>query len=254
LLTSSHDFSSAAQDLSARRRYSEDRTGATVARGLREDTVTATDELHTFVKEALAQKLPRADVDGALRRSGWSQTQIRGALAEFAEIDFPIPVPRPRPYLDARDAFLYLLLFAMLYTTAYQLGTLIFLLIDQAFPDPAFRTYRSLGGVRNAMRFSIASLIVATPVFLYVSRLTSREIQADPAKRNSKVRRWLTYLTLFVASSVLIGDVIALVYNLLSGELTVRLILKILTIALISGATFTFYLWDIRIDERESRV
>jgi hypothetical protein len=58
-------------------------------------------------------------VDGALRRSGLSLSQIRGALAEFADIDFPIPVPRPRPYLDARDAFLYLLLFATLYTTAF---------------------------------------------------------------------------------------------------------------------------------------
>jgi hypothetical protein len=222
---------------------------------LQEDTVTATDELHTFVKESLAQRLPRADVDGALRRSGWSQTQIRGALAEFADIDFPIPVPRPRPYLDARDAFLYLLLFAMLYTTALQLGTLIFLLIDQVFPDPAFTRFpQRLEGIRSAMRLAIAALTVTTPVFLYVSRLTSREIQADPAKRNSKVRRWLTYLTLFVASSVLIGDVIALVYNLLNGELTVRLILKILTIAVIAGATFTFYLWDIRIDERETRV
>lgn len=213
-----------------------------------------TDDLHMFVREALSRQLPRAEVDGALRRSGWSATQIRGALAEFADIEFPIPVPRPRPYLDARDAFLYLLLFATLYTTAFHLGSLVFLLIDQVWPDPAFSNPRYVEGIHRAMRFSIASLIVATPVFLYVSRITSREIQADPAKRNSKVRRWLTYLTLFVASSVLIGDVIALVYNLLSGELTVRLVLKILTIAVIAGATFTFYLWDIRIDERDARV
>jgi Domain of unknown function (DUF5671) len=219
-----------------------------------EDIMAITDDLRMFVKEALARQLPRTEVDGALRRSGWSATQIRGALAEFAEIDFPIPVPRPRPYLDARDAFLYLLLFATLYTTAFHLGHLAFLLIDQVWPDAAFTNPRYVERIHRAMRFSVASLIVATPVFLYVSRITSREIQTDPGKRNSKVRRWLTYLTLFVASSVLIGDVIALVYNLLSGEVTVRLILKILTIAVIAGATFTFYLWDIRIDEQDARV
>lgn len=215
-----------------------------------EETMAATDDLHTFVKEALARKLPREDVDGALRRSGWSQTQIRGALAAFADVDFPVPVPRPRPYLDARDAFLYLLLFATLYTTAWHLGQLVFLLIDQVFPDRAFSGHSHGQFIREAMRFSVASLIVATPVFLYLSQLTSREARTDPAKRNSKVRRWLTYLTLFIASAVLIGDVIALMYNLLSGELTLRFILKMLTIAVIAGTTVTFYLWDIRADEQ----
>ena len=212
--------------------------------------MAATDDLHTFVKEALARKLPREDVNGALRRSGWSQTQIRGALAAFADVDFPVPVPRPRPYLDARDAFLYLLLFATLYTTAWHLGQLVFLLIDQVFPDRAFSGHSHGQFIREAMRFSVASLIVATPVFLYLSQLTSREARTDPAKRNSKVRRWLTYLTLFIASAVLIGDVIALMYNLLSGELTLRFILKMLTIAVIAGTTVTFYLWDIRADEQ----
>jgi hypothetical protein len=213
--------------------------------------MAATDDLHAFVKESLTRNLPREDVDGALRRSGWSQTQIRGALAGFADLDFPVPVPRPRPSLDARDAFLYLLRFATLYMTAFHLGHLIFLLIDQVWPDPALAAYpHRQQYIRSAMRFSIASLIVATPVFLYLSRLTSREVRTDPAKRNSKMRRWLTYLTLFIASTVLIGDVIALVYNLLSGELTLRFVLKMLTIAVIAGAAFTFYLRDIRADER----
>jgi hypothetical protein len=104
------------------------------------------------------------------------------------------------------------------------------------------------------MRFSTAALIVATPMFLFVSNLTNREIKHDPAKRNSKVRRWLTYLTLFLASSVLIGDVIALVYHLLSGELTTRFLLKFATVAAIAAATVTFYLWDIRADERSASV
>ena len=122
----------------------------------------------TFVKDALGRQLPRTAVDGALRRSGWSAVQIRGALAEFADIDFPIPVPRPRASLDARDAFLYLLLFVTLYMTAYHLGRLAFQLIDQVWPDPAFSP-RYLEIIRTEMRFSISALIVATPVFLYVS-------------------------------------------------------------------------------------
>jgi hypothetical protein len=92
---------------------------------------------------------------------------------------------------------------------------------------------------------------VAFPVFLYLSWLTSRDIALDPNKRASKVRRWLTYLTLFVAACALIGDVTVLVYNLLGGELTVRFLLKVVTVAAIAGTAFAYYLRDLRQDEAE---
>jgi hypothetical protein len=52
----------------------------------------------------------------------------------------------------------------------------------------------------------------------------------------------LTYLTLSVASGILIGDFITLVYYLLSGELTIRFILKVLTVAAIAGGAFAYHL------------
>ena len=73
----------------------------------------------------------------------------------------------------------------------------------------------------------------------------------DPTKRASKVRRWLTYWTLLVAAGALLGDVTTLVYNLLGGELTVRFVLKIVTVGLIAGTAFTYYLRDLRHDEAE---
>ena len=128
----------------------------------------------------------------------------------------------PRPYLDARDAFMYLVLFSTLYWSAYHLGSLLFDIINVTFPDPATDQVAFLPYARSAMRWSISSLIVAFPVFLYMSWLVARDIAADPNKRHSKVRRWLTYLTLFFASSLIIGDVITLLYNLLGGEITIR--------------------------------
>jgi hypothetical protein len=94
---------------------------------------------------------------------------------------------------------------------------------------------------------------VAFPVFLYTSWVTDRAIRLDPTKRASKVRRWLTYWTLFVAACALLGDVTTLVYNLLGGELTVRFVLKIVTVGLIAGTAFTYYLRDLRLDEAESK-
>jgi hypothetical protein len=204
------------------------------------------DELTEFVKAALARGVPRAEIDTVLRQAGWTIDQTRMALAGFAETAFPIPVPKPRPYLDARDAFMYLVLFSTLYWSAFHLGSLLFDIINVTFPDPATDQARMLPYLRGAMRWSISSLIVAFPVFLYMSRLIARDIAADPNKRHSKVRRWLTYLTLFFASSIIIGDVITLLYNLLGGEITIRFVLKALVVAFIAGTIFWYYLTSVQ--------
>jgi Domain of unknown function (DUF5671) len=93
---------------------------------------------------------------------------------------------------------------------------------------------------------------VAFPVFLYLSWTTEREVTRDPVKRASNVRRWLTYLTLFASACALIGDVTTLVYNALGGELTIRFVLKVVTVGLIAGTAFVYYLRDLRQDEVES--
>ena len=212
------------------------------------------EELLSFIKEALLRGMERSTIEAALVAAGWEREQIASGLARYAETPFPIPVPKPAPYLSAREAFLYLLLFTTLYLSAYNLGALFYQFINLAVPDPAASAYASSPvAIRQAIRWAISSLVVAFPVFLYLSALTRKEVTRDPAKRASKVRRWLTYLTLFIAAAVIIGDLIALLNDLLGGELTVRFLLKAVTVALIAGALFAYYLHDLRRDERDAR-
>ena len=213
------------------------------------------DDLVSFVREALSRKVPRPEIEQVLLRGGWTREQTRAALDAFVDAEFPLPVPRARPYLSAREAFQYLVLFATLYTSAYYLGDLVFDFINLAFPDPSRPEGRYVYEeyARGSIRWSVSALIVAFPVFLYTSWLTNRAIERDPVKRASKIRRWLTYVTLFIAATALIGDVTTLVYNLLGGELTVRFVLKVITVALIAGTAFTYYLRDLRVDEQETR-
>lgn len=210
--------------------------------------MSANGELHTFVREALAKGVPRSEVEAVLTQSGWDALQVRGVLLEFADVVFPVPVPKPRASLDAHDAFLHVVLFGTLYICAYHFGSLIFDFINRAFPDPAF-TDRS-GYAATAVRWSIASLIIALPVFLFVSSRTGAAIRNDPAKHGARARRWLTYLTLSVASGILIGNFITLVFNVLSGELSVRFVLKVATVATIAGSVFAYYAWDLRAAEK----
>jgi hypothetical protein len=96
----------------------------------------------------------------------------------------------------------------------------------------------------------VASIIIAFPVFLWLTARIRSEVSRQPVKRQSAVRRWLTYLTLFAAAVVLICDLITLVDGVLGGEITVRFTLKVVVAAVIACTVFGYYLWDLRADER----
>lgn len=204
------------------------------------------DELMQFVRESLAQGQTRPSIEAALRAAGWSPDQIASALRAWSAVDFPLPVPNPRPYVSAREAFLYLVLYSTLFTSAYSLGDLLFSFIEMAVPDLATQNW----GFDHDIRWAIARLIVAAPVFLFTAHRVGRMIAADPTKQGSPVRKWLTYVALFIAGSVVIGDIVTLISYALGGELTLRFLLKVLTVAVIAGTIFVYYLHDLGRDEK----
>ncbi|WP_290890497.1 DUF5671 domain-containing protein [Arenimonas sp.] len=211
----------------------------------------ASQDLDVFVRDALVRGLPRSEIEQALVTAGWPLEQAKAALSVYADQAFPVPVPRPRAYLSAREAFLYLTLFVTLYLFAFHLGSLLFDLLNLGLPDPADNEYRA-AQLTDSIRFSTAALIISFPVFLFLANLVAREQRSHPAKRLSVVRRWLTYLTLFVAACVLLGDMIALVNGLLSGEATLRFLLKVGVVLAIAGSVLAYYLWDLRRDEADA--
>jgi hypothetical protein len=207
-------------------------------------------DLQAFVREALARGIPRPAIVTALREAGWRGEEIEAALAAWAEVEFPLPVPRRQPYLSAREAFLYLVLFATLYTTAFNVGVVLFRLIERLLPDPKQR-WETARQIADAARGATAALVIAFPVYLALARVIGRGIQREPEKRGSKVRKWLTYVTLFAAAMVLIGDLTVLVSFLLSGELATRVVLKVTVVFAIAGTVFGHYLGELRRDEGE---
>ena len=60
----------------------------------------------------------------------------------------------------------------------------------------------------------------------------------------------VTYVTLLVAAGVIVGDSIALVFNLLSGELTLRFVLKVIVVAAIACTAFGYFTWSLRADDK----
>ena len=213
---------------------------------------SSTQNIELFIHAALEKGASKPEIEQCLLQTNWPADQVRNALDQFADIAFIVPVPKPRPYLSAREAFRYLLLFTTLYLSAYYLGSLLFSFVNLGFPDPAMDRAYFWQSEGRSIRLAAAFLLVAYPVFLFMSRRIYRELINSPVKRLSVVRRWLTYLTLFVSASFVIGDLVTLVYNVLGGELTIRFFLKVLIVGVIAGTIFGFYLSDLRSEEHEA--
>ncbi len=201
--------------------------------------------LTDFVQQALSRGGPRQEVAGALQKGGWAAKEINAALDAFVETDLPLPVPRKRVSSSPKDAFLFLMLFSTLYTAAFALGSVMFDLINLFLPQPGEQAISSI----MSLRYGIASAVVSFPIFLFMSMLISRETAANPGQRISPVRRWLTYLTLFVASVSIVADLISLILRFLEGDITVRFGLKALVAGILAGGAFWYYLRDLRRDE-----
>jgi hypothetical protein len=204
------------------------------------------DELNLFLRDSLSRGISRAEIESALTEAGWHTVQIKKALSAYADVPFPFPVPRPVHQLSAAQAFLYLVLFAALGTSAFSLAELFFNLIEFVFYDPAHAptVFRELW--LAGMRWAVARAVIAFPVFLFASWWTARALRREPAERSSPIRRWLTYAAMFVAVCVIIGDFVTLVAYVLSGETTIRFVLKVAVVAVLAGVILGYYLWDLR--------
>ena len=143
-----------------------------------------------------------------------------------------------------RDVFLHLLAIVTLYWSAVSFVTLLWQYINKFFPDAL--EYRYYDYLTGPMRFAVASLIIVFPVFILVSWYLNKIYAREAVVRESKIRKWLIYLTLFIASLVIIGDLIAVINTFLGGEITARFVLKALSVLLVASVVFGYYLDDVR--------
>ena len=209
------------------------------------------EELTRFVRESLARGISRTEIQDVLSRSGWNEAQVNAALSEFSEIEFAIPIPKPKPYISARDTFLYLVLFSTLYSCIFNFGSFVFEIINHFVPETEFHiaTKQSFA---ESIRWSVSSLTIALPIFLLVSRHLNRETKNNPYVQHSKVRKWLTYITLYLASGTLMCDLTVIVFNFLGGGSKLRFLFKAVIIAIIAVIVFTHYLREMRKIEKIS--
>lgn len=148
---------------------------------------------------------------------------------------------------SAKFAFLYMISLVALGFVAYSAGAIIFQIINKYIADPVnvLRTsYTCLDS--GALRFAIAAIIVATPIYYIATRKINRELFMGNLDKESQIRKWLTYLIIFISSVVIIGWLIAVIYQFLDGEITIKFILKAITVLAVSGTVLSYYWYDIK--------
>jgi hypothetical protein len=146
---------------------------------------------------------------------------------------------------SAKDFFLHLGAMVGLYTVAISFLNLIFKIITKAFPEVGQNIYA--WGAGSEISMPVATIIVFFPIFIFLSRMVHQIYIENPAKKDLAIRKWLTYITLFVAGLALAGDLVTALYKFLDGQdLTAAFLLKVLAVLVVAGAIFWFYIQDIR--------
>lgn len=199
--------------------------------------------LNDFIEHARKKGMDHGTIRMLLLSAGWKEKDVAQALSAQT---LDMPVPPPPDVGGAREAFFHLLTFACLYTGITSLIVLLFTYVNRLLPDAAVDGVFAPDADLSSIRWWMAALIVTSPLFLWLSRSLLRDIDRHPDRALSGVRRWLTYLTLFAAAMTMVGDAIALVFNVLDGELSLRFLLKVLIVLALAGLTFVYYFVSLR--------
>jgi len=197
------------------------------------------DELSIFVRDALAAGKSRAEITSALTHAGWRSAEVQDTLNGWDEMPFSPPIPRPVATVSARDFFTYALTFCVLILGAFNLVVVL-----QALVDVVFAT--GDGGSDRSIRWGVAVLIVTGPMYLWLTLRERRKLARDPALYRSAIRKWMIYIGLLLAALTMLGDSIATIYALLTGDLTAQFVLKALVVLVVAGGIFAYYLRDLR--------
>jgi len=149
--------------------------------------------------------------------------------------------------LSPKYFFLSLGVLITLITSVIAFLNLIFQTLEKKFPDVLNATYDygysswNYEGIRSA----IATLIIVFPVFLVLSYFWRKASKVNLGHIDEIIRKWMVYLILFIAGIVAMVDLVVLVKYFVSGEITLRFVLKVVATLVVAKMVGVFYLTEI---------
>ena len=138
-----------------------------------------------------------------------------------------------------------------LITSVSSLLILFFETLNNKFPDALNSIYQYGYNTYNfeSIRAPLATLIIVFPVFLILSYIWRKISGGELGHIDTIIRKWMVYLILFLASIVVIVDLVTLVRYFVSGEITNRFIFKVLGTAVVVLLVGFHYYFELKITE-----
>jgi hypothetical protein len=106
----------------------------------------------------------------------------------------------------------------------------------------------------DRLRVPMSILIVSFPVFIWTVWFIKKLIKQTPELKDFRVRRWLMYFTIFAAAVIIIVTLIVVLNNFFNGEITIRFLLKILSVLIIAASVLWYYLIEVKEDNKKALV
>jgi len=210
-----------------------------------------TTSLSTFIQKQITSGVSKEAIKEQLIAVGWSEEDVDGAYAEaLVAVGVPVPEAGVRERHTRRASTLEIVLnffsFILLGIVTTALGGLYFEIINTYFPDPLIDRHgvNGAGFSADTVHYAIAALIIGFPLYYVSVRLWFKKFRQDEGRVESRLTKWVTYLVLLAASVTIVGDLIALLFTFLQGELSARFFLKAITILVVSGMIFGFYYFE----------
>lgn len=149
-----------------------------------------------------------------------------------------------KPKTTPKDFFLWAGAMVALYVAVFNYIALLWDYINYTFPDPL--AYYVSDPYQSGISWEMASLIVLSPLFLFLMWYIHRSIRADATRADIWVRKWALFLTLFVAGFSIAVDLIYVLYTFLNGsDLTARFLLKALVVLMVAAIGFMHFIADL---------
>lgn len=140
--------------------------------------------------------------------------------------------------------FLSLGVLITLVTSVVSFLNLVFETLNKRFPDVLNSTYQygystyEYEGIRAAL----ATLIIFFPVFLIISYFWKKLREKGVGRFDEIIRKWVIYIILFLSALVIVIDLVTLVRYFISGEITNRFILKVITALIVAILVGVYYI------------
>jgi hypothetical protein len=223
------------------------------------------DEITAYIISSKKRGVSEDEILEKLKKLGWTREEITKAFANL-----PIssensltsntqqnPVPAtPKQSSGMWDAFEHILLFISLYIMAMDIAAILNYFVDKWFPGVVVNNNSYNYLMSNSdwqltlLRCYLAALIVSVPLFSFFFLDITKRTLKNPLIRHIKARKILIYFTLIITFLIMIGEIIGILYTLLSGNVTLNFILHFTVTLLVSGTVFTYYFWQIKEDRK----